>query len=83
MKSNRWGWVLLGGLVAELLIFAIAIPIAIFAGERSLLYTAPSASLIATFLCGCVVAKKEAFPSRQSGLPAGTDPSNSMSLASR
>jgi putative membrane protein (TIGR04086 family) len=58
MKSIRWGWVLLGGLVAELLIFAIAIPIAIFAGERSLLYTAPTASLIATFVCGCVVAKK-------------------------
>ena len=58
MKSIRWGWVLLGGLVAEILIFAIAIPIAIFAGEGSLLYTAPTASLIATLVCGWWVAKK-------------------------
>ena len=58
MKSIRWGLVLLGGLVAEILIFAIAIPIAIFAGEGSLLYTAPTASLIATFMCGWWVAKK-------------------------
>ena len=58
MKSIRWGWVLLGGLVAEILIFAIAIPTAIFAGEGSLLYTAPTASLVATLVCGWWVARK-------------------------
>jgi len=58
MKSIRWGWVPLGGLAAELLVFAIPIPIAIFAGEASLPYTAPMASLAATFVCGWWVAKK-------------------------
>lgn len=58
MNSIRWGWVLLGGLVAEVLIFAVAISIAIFVGEGSVLYTAPTASLIATFVCGWWVAKK-------------------------
>ena len=58
MKRIRWGWVLLGGFVAEVIVFAIAIPFALFAGQESLLYTAPAASLIATFLCGWWVARK-------------------------
>src|SRR5262245_12678834 len=60
LKNIRWGWVVLGGLLAELLVFAIVIPIAIFAGQESLLYTAAPASSIATFVCGWWVAKKAA-----------------------
>ena len=60
MKSIRWGWVLLGGLVAELMVFALAIPITILAGQQSLLYAAAPASFIATFVCGWWVAKKAA-----------------------
>lgn len=60
MKDIRWGWVLLGGFFAELIILAIAIPIAMLAGEESLLYTAAPASLIGTLVCGWWVAKKTA-----------------------
>jgi putative membrane protein (TIGR04086 family) len=60
MKSVRWGWVLLGAFVAEIIIFGIAIPIAILLGEESILYTAAPASFVATFLCGWWIAAKKA-----------------------
>lgn len=60
MNNVRWGWVLLGGFVAEIIIFGIAIPIAILLGEESILYTAAPASLVATFICGWWIAAKKA-----------------------
>ena len=36
MKNIRWSWVSMGGFVAEIMIFAIAIPIAILVGEIGL-----------------------------------------------
>lgn len=72
MKNIRWGWVFLGGLVAEILVFALVIPIAIFWGEDSLLYTAGPASFIATFACGWwVAAKKVAHQQILHGLLVG------------
>ncbi|HEY1239021.1 MAG TPA: TIGR04086 family membrane protein [Bryobacteraceae bacterium] len=71
MKTIRWGWVLLGGFVAELIVFAIVIPIAIFAGQDSLLYAAAPASLIATFVCGWWVAKKATHRPLLHGLLVG------------
>ncbi len=71
MKSIRWGWVLLGGFVAELMIFAIAIPITIFAGQESVLYTAAPASLLATLVCGWWVAKKAAHRQMLHGILVG------------
>ena len=58
MKSMRWGLILLGGFLAELLIFVIVIPLSLAAGQASLLYSAPPASFVGTFVFGIWVARK-------------------------
>jgi putative membrane protein (TIGR04086 family) len=58
MKSMRWGWILLGGFLAELLVFAIVIPLSLAAGQASLLYSAPPASFVGTFVFGIWVARR-------------------------
>jgi putative membrane protein (TIGR04086 family) len=58
MKNFRWGWILLGGFLAELAIFVIAIPLSLLLGQESLLYSAPSASFAAAFAFGLWVARK-------------------------
>jgi hypothetical protein len=58
MKSMRWGWILLGGFLAELLIFAIVIPLSLAAGQASLLYSAPPASFVGTFVLGIWIARR-------------------------
>ena len=58
MKNIRWGWILLGGFLVELAIFVIAIPLSVLAGQESLLYSAPAASLAAAFAFGLWVARK-------------------------
>lgn len=58
MKTIRWGWIILGAFLAELAIFAVAIPLALLIGQASLLYIAPPASLVAAFGFGLWVAKK-------------------------
>jgi putative membrane protein (TIGR04086 family) len=63
MKNVRWGWILLGGFHAELAVFAIVIPLSLLAGQHSLLYSAPPASFVATFVFGMWVARKA--PQRQ------------------
>jgi hypothetical protein len=60
MNNIRWGWVLLGGFVAELAVFAIVIPLSLLAGRESLFYSAPLASFLATFAFGLWVARKAA-----------------------
>jgi putative membrane protein (TIGR04086 family) len=54
----RWGWILLGGFLAELLVFVIVIPLSRVAGQESLLYSAPPASFLATFAFGLWIARK-------------------------
>lgn len=54
----RWGWILLGGFLAELAIFVVVIPLSLLAGEASLDYAAPPASFVATFALGFWVARK-------------------------
>ena len=58
MKNIRWGWILLGGFLAELAVFLIVIPLSLLAGQKSLLYSAPPASFVATFVFGIWVARK-------------------------
>ena len=58
MKNIRWGWILLGGFLAELGIFVLIIPLSMWAGQQSLLYTAPPASFVASFVFGIWVARK-------------------------
>jgi hypothetical protein len=58
MKNIRWGWILLGGFLAELAIFVIVIPRSLLVGQKSLLYSAPPASFIGAFVFGIWVARK-------------------------
>jgi hypothetical protein len=58
MKNIRWGWILLGGFLAEVAIFVIVIPLSLLAGQESLLYSAPPASFAVTFVFGIWVARK-------------------------
>jgi hypothetical protein len=58
MKNIRWGWILLGGFLAELAIFVIVIPLSLLAGQDSLLYSAPPASFAATLGFGMWIARK-------------------------
>jgi putative membrane protein (TIGR04086 family) len=58
VKNIRWGWILLGGFLAELAIFIVVIPLSLVAGQDSLLYSAPPASLVAVFAFGMWVARK-------------------------
>jgi putative membrane protein (TIGR04086 family) len=54
----RWGWVLLGGFLAELAIFILVIPLALWLGNDSMAYSAPPASFVTTFLLGLLMARK-------------------------
>src|SRR5947209_7138480 len=56
LKRIRWGWILIGGFLAELAIFIMVIPLSLVAGQESLLYSAPPASFVAPFLLGMWVA---------------------------
>lgn len=58
MKNIRWGWILLGGFLAEFAIFVLVIPLSLLAGQDSLLYSAPPASFVATLVFGMWVARK-------------------------
>ena len=58
MKNIRWGWILLGGFLAELTIFVIVIPLSLLAGQESLLYSAPPASFAAALVFGIGVARR-------------------------
>jgi putative membrane protein (TIGR04086 family) len=58
MKNIRWGWILLGGFLAELAIFLAVIPLSLLVGQQSLLYSAPIASFVAAFVFGMWVARK-------------------------
>ena len=58
MKNIRWGWILLGGFLAELAIFVVVIPLSLVAGQESLVYSAPPASFAAAFGFGVWVARK-------------------------
>jgi len=58
MKGICWGWILLGGFLAELAIFVIVLPLGLLVGQQSLLFSAPPASFVATFVSGLWVAGK-------------------------
>jgi hypothetical protein len=58
VKNIRWGWILLGGFLAELTIFVIVIPLSLLAGQHTLLYSAPPASFAAALVFGTGVARR-------------------------
>jgi hypothetical protein len=58
MKDIRWGWVLLGALLANVAVTAIITPIAIVNGPERLGYVAPPASFVGVLLVGWWIARK-------------------------
>jgi putative membrane protein (TIGR04086 family) len=58
MKDIRWGWVLLGALLANVAVTAIITPIAIVDGQERLGYVAPPASFVGVLLVGWWIARK-------------------------
>ena len=58
MKNIRWGWIVLGGFLAEVALIVIAIPVAILAGQASLTYVVPPASFVALLVFGFWIARK-------------------------
>jgi hypothetical protein len=57
LAGIHWVRALIGGLLAEVAVFAVVLPISFVLGQRSLLYTAPVASLAACFLLALWVAR--------------------------
>lgn len=53
----QWVRILIGGLLAEVAVIAVVVPISLAVGQRSLLYTAPVASLVACFLLAAWVGR--------------------------
>lgn len=54
----HWVRILIGGFLAELLVFVIVIPVLLLFGQHPLLYVAPPASLVACFLFAFWVGRK-------------------------
>jgi hypothetical protein len=50
LAGIHWVRALIGGFLAEVAVFAVVLPLSFVLGQRSLLYTAPVASLAACFV---------------------------------
>ena len=50
LAGIHWVRALIGGLLAEVAVIALVVPISLALGQNSMLYTAPVASLVACFL---------------------------------
>ena len=58
MKDIRWGWVLLGALLANVAVTALIVPIALLDGPEHLGYVAPPASFVGVLVVGYWIARK-------------------------
>jgi hypothetical protein len=58
MKYIRWSWILPGGLLTEVMILVLVLPLALLSGRESPLYVVPPASFVAAFTLGLWAAGK-------------------------
>jgi len=58
MKDIRWGWVLLGALLANVAVTALITPIALLDGPERLGYVAPPSSFVGVLIVGYWIARK-------------------------
>jgi hypothetical protein len=58
MKDIRWGWVLLGAVLANVVVTAIIVPIAMIDGMERLGYVAPPAAFVGVLVVGYWIARK-------------------------
>ncbi|SRR5579871_557668 len=54
----RWGWIVLGGLIAEVALIIAIVPAGMRLGETFLHYTAPPGSLITCFLAAWWICRR-------------------------
>ena len=59
-ETNKihWGWILIGGFLSELALFAVFIPVTMFLGETPGVYTAVAGSFVMPLLFGLWVGRK-------------------------
>ena len=58
MNTIRWGWILLGALLANVAVTALITPIALLDGQERLGYVAPPASFVGALVVGYWIASK-------------------------
>ena len=58
MKDMRWGWVLLGALLANVAVTVLIAPVALIDGPERLAYVAPPASFVGVLFVGYWIARK-------------------------
>ena len=58
MKDVRWGWVLLGAVLANVAVTAIIVPVALLEGTERLGYVAPPAAFVGVLVVGYWIARK-------------------------
>ena len=58
MKNVRWGWVVLGALLANVAVTLLVVPIALIDGQERLGYVAPPAAFIGVLVVAQWIARK-------------------------
>jgi hypothetical protein len=58
MKDIRWGWVLLGALLANVAVTLLVVPIALIDGQERLGYVAPPAAFVGVLAVAYWIARK-------------------------
>src|SRR5262245_18633725 len=58
MKDIRWGWVLLGAVLANVAVTAVIIPVAMIDGTERLGYVAPPLAFVGVLVVGYWIARK-------------------------
>jgi hypothetical protein len=58
MKDIRWGWLLLGALLANVAVTLLVLPVALIDGQERLGYVAPPASFVGVLVVGYWIARK-------------------------
>ena len=72
MKDIRWGWVVLGAVLANVAVTALITPIALIDGQERLGYVAPPAAFVGVFAVSYWIARKAPQRAILHGLLIGT-----------
>jgi glucose-6-phosphate-specific signal transduction histidine kinase len=71
MKDIRWGWIVVGGLLANVAVALLITPIALIDGYERLGYVAPPASFVGVLVVGYWIARKAPQRALLQGLLVG------------
>ena len=71
MKDIRWGWVLLGALLADVAVTLLVVPVALLDGYEHLGYVAPTAAFVGVLVVAYWIARKASQRAVLHGLLVG------------